>query len=170
MKQKIWQKVSIYCLIGHVVYRAGILQQTNGNSESHETHGSALKTRKTWHHDGRDYWVSRFNGSFSAHIMSLYVHVYMQGPLTLTTYQDWSVYIQSVCIPPVCPLQERHLHCCVNDLPLSLCGCQVGGIFALDVPSNHLPCRLLEPCRLITGEGEIRVVCHLWNIKSLVAA
>lgn len=114
--------------------------------------------------------VQCIDGSLNAHFTSLYVHVYMQGPLTLTTYQDWSIHIQSVCIPPVCPLQERHLHRCVNDLPLSLCGCQVGGIFALDVPSNHLPCRLLEPCRLITGEGEIRVVCHLWNIKSLVAA
>lgn len=157
-------------LTGHVVYtyRASILQQTNSNSESRESPGSALKTRETWHHDGRDYWV--IDGSLNTHIMSVYVHVYMQGPLTLTTYQDWSILIQSVCIPPVCPLQERHLHHCMNDLPLSLCGCQVGGIFALDVPSNHLPCRPLEPCRLITGEGEIRVVCHLWNIKSLVAA
>lgn len=49
--------------------------------------------------------------------------------------------------------------------PLPFCACQVGGTFDVDVPSNHVPCCLSEPCCLITGEGETRVACHLWNLK-----
>lgn len=65
-------------------------------------------------------------------------------------------------ILPVSLSSMPSTHRGMNDGLLSFCSCQVGGIFSVNVPSNHVPCCLLEPCCLITAEGEyvLSVICE----------
>lgn len=73
-------------------------------------------------------------------------------PLTPTKHRTCSVHHRSLYVLAK-RLFQVHIRR-TNDWLLPFCGCQVGGTFAVEMPSNHVPCCPLEPCCLITGEGE----------------